>query len=140
MSTTPKRSYKSVSSRKAGAIPFEFELMEDDGSGSGILVQVLGGHSEKVTQETNRLVADRRSKEAIRAAAATSPADEVRPPEEDIEFGRLIAAARLVGWSFEEPCTPEAATEFCVENPHYAAQIITRSNKTTNFTKASPKA
>ncbi|MFZ5669128.1 MAG: hypothetical protein ACOY4K_06515 [Pseudomonadota bacterium] len=137
--TTPKRSYKSVSSKKAGETPYEFELMEDDGSGSGILVKVLGGHSETVTQATNKLVMERRQKETVRAAAATSPADEVRPPEEDIEFGRLIAAIRLVGWNFDEECTREAAIEFCTENPHYAAQIITRSNKTTNFTRASSK-
>lgn len=138
-----KRTLASTNTRKACETPFKFELLEDDGTGSGIIAHVIGGQAKTVVEKTAELVNERRRQEAIRAseASANRPGDAITPFEDDVAFGQRLSAVRLIGWDgLEEDCTPANALELCQNNPGYAAQITTQSNKITNFTKASPKA
>lgn len=141
--SSAKRSLASLNSRKASETPYKFELLEADGSASGVIVHVIGGQSRTVADETNRLVNERRRQEAIRAADAPAnrPGDAITPVEDDIAFGQRLAAVRLVGWEgIEEAFSPAGALELCQINPDYAAQITTQSNRLANFISASPKA
>lgn len=141
MTKTPTPiSFKSVNARDASEVPFQFEVLDPDGSGSGIVLGVLGGHSKAVTAEVNHLLNERRS---IEATAALNARTGGRKPaayttvESDIEFGQRLAAVRLVSWSFAEDCTPQNALEFLQTNPDIADQVAEKSSNMGNFMKTS---
>lgn len=122
----------------ASDVPVEIEYMLPDGSGSGVFLQVLGGQSARVQAEVNRMVNERRKKQAAAAALAKGPdkADFV-PIEDDIAFGHRLTAVRLAGWKgIEEPFTPENAFILISTNAAVAEQVTAASNDLSNFMKA----
>lgn len=121
----------------AGDTPFEIEYLRADGSGSGVFLLVLGSQSEKVQSEVNRLVNDRRKKQAL-AASVTSrnntQAEAFTPIEDDIAFGHRLTAVRLVGWrGIKQEWSADNAYRLVSRNSEIAEQITTASNNLGNF-------
>lgn len=123
----------------AGDTPFEIEYIRADGSGSGVFLQVLGGQSEKVQAEVNRLVNERRKKQAQAAALAKGPdRADFTPIEDDIAFGHRLTAVRLVGWrGIKQEWSAENAFRLISRNSEIAEQVTTASNNLANFMPAS---
>jgi hypothetical protein len=112
----------------------EFEPIDEFGKGLGIKLSVLGSHAPAVQKWINKELNNRRHAEAMQAKRGKSA--DVRPIEEDIEFGIEVVAIRIVGWSgLTEECTPENALLLCQTNPDICAQVREFSEKTTNFTR-----
>ena len=125
----------------AGDTPFEVEYIRADGSGSGVFLLVLGGQSEKVQGEVNRLVNDRRKKQAV-AAAMTGRSNpekaDFTPIEDDIAFGHRLTAIRLVGWrGIKQEWSAENAFRLISRNSEIAEQVTMASNNLANFMRAS---
>lgn len=155
MTKTTGVSLASLNARKAAEVPIEFEYVLE-GKPTGLFFKVLGGQSTQVTQTVNRLVNERRKEEAAKAVQATEAT--FTPVEDDIAFGQRLSAVRLVGWrkpgetqglaadqverfqGIEDDWSAEAALTLCQTNPDIAAQVLTASNKLSNFIKASPTA
>jgi hypothetical protein len=135
-------SLKSLDARAASEVPFKFEYLLADGTGSGVFLHVLGGQSKTVTEEVNRLMNLRRSADAVQAIAARTggrKADSFVTVESDIEFGQRIAAVRLVGWDgITEPYDPDLALELCKSNTDISNQVAEKSSDMGNFMKSSP--
>lgn len=104
---------------------------------------VLGGQSEKVTTEVNRLINDRRRLQAEQAAEmANSRSTKIEaqwtPVEDDVAFGQRLSAVRLAAWEgITEDWSPELALALCQSNAEASAQVLTKSNDLTNFMKVS---
>ena len=130
-------SLNDLDAAKASETPFEFNYVKPDGTETAIKLRVLGGQSEKVTQEVARLVNDRRRKEAVRLAqvrVGNKRAPEFETLESDVEFGQRLAAVRLVGWTgINEPWSEENALRLCKSNRHLAAQVAEQSEALENF-------
>ena len=122
----------------AGDTPFEIEYVRADGSGSGVFLLVLGGQSEKVQAEVNRLVNERRKKKAAAEALAKGPDKaDFTPIEDDIAFGHRLTAIRLVGWrGIKQEWSPENAFRLISRNSEIAEQVTTASNNLSNFMPA----
>lgn len=130
-----------LDARKASDGAFEFEYVLPDGENSGVFLSVLGGQSKIVQDEANRLINERRRKEAVQAAQVkTSRNTETYVSvESDVEFGQRLAAVRVVGWrGIKEPFSTELALTLCRSNQDIASQVLERSNDMANFMKPSP--
>ena len=133
-----------LDARKASDNPFEDEYFGPDGEATGIFFSVLGAESPTVVEETQKMINERRRKEAaaeLRARTGGRKSDVVFVPiEDDIQFGQRLTAVRMVGWrGITEEFTPERALELIQSNQHIANWIAERSGDMTNFTKTSPK-
>lgn len=121
----------------ASETPFDVEYIKPDGTGSGVILKVLGSNSAKVTEATNRLLNDRRKREANLAALT---GQDFTPIESDIEFGHLATAVKLVGWTgIVEPYTEANALLLVKTNPHLAKQVNDAANGVGNFLQLKPK-
>lgn len=126
----------------ASETPFELEYIRADGANTGVFLLVLGSQSEKVQSEVNRLVNDRRKKQA-QAAALRKGADKAdfTPIEDDIAFGHRLTAVRLVGWrGIKQEWSAENAYRLVSRNSEIAEQITTASNDVANFLPTKPAA
>lgn len=126
-----------LDAEKACETSFWFEFINSDGSNSGIEFEVLGGESETVKTATNKLIDERRRKEAVAAANVRpgKPAP-ITHAEDDLAFGKRLAAVRLVGWrGLKEPFSPELALRLVQKNDEISAQVLTNSDKIANFMK-----
>lgn len=138
MTTEKQFSLDDLDATKASDEAFEFPYTNPNGDLTGITFRVLGSQSESVTAVVNKLVNDRRRKEAARdikrKVGVGSKAIEFESLENDIEFGQRLAAVRLVGWTgIKESFTPEGALRLCQTNRHIAAQITEQSDEMANF-------
>ena len=127
----------------AGDEAFEFPYILPNGSDTGITFKVLGAQSEKVTAEVNRLVNERRRKEASAEAQSRTARSEAvfTPVEDDVAFGQRLAAVRLVGWTgLKDEWSPANALRLCQRNADVSNQVTAKSNEVGNFMKLSPKA
>lgn len=134
-------SLASLDARTASETPFRFEYILPNGEGSGVFLHVLGPQSPKVTAEVNRLLNERRRKEAMREAQRrvnNRRGEDFDPVEDDIVFGHRLAAVRLVGWEgITEPYTVELALQLITSNQHIADQVAEQSGALENFMKTS---
>jgi hypothetical protein len=153
-------SLASLDARKASSEAVEFEYVTAEGEQTGIFVSILGSQSDKVTSETNRLVNERRQKEAAQAAARMGGREQptFTPVEDDIAFGQRLAAVRVAGWrkpdevdgltadqkerfqGIIEDFTPENALLLCRSNGDFSGFVTAKSNLSGPFMKRSPKA
>lgn len=130
---------------KASDVPYEFEYFDAAGNETGVFLQVLGDESPRVVAETQKLLNERRRKEAaaeIRSRTGGRRADaEFVSVEDDVAFGQRLAAVRLVGWKgITEPWSPELALQLIRTNRHIAAAVTTNSAALENFTQSAAKA
>lgn len=131
-------SLEDLDATKASAEAFEFNYINPAGDATAIFFKVLGSQCEKVTDVVNKLVNERRRKEAAREikrkVGVGAKAVEFEPLESDIEFGQRLAAVRLVGWrGIKEPWSEAGALKLCQTNRHIAAQITEQSDEMANF-------
>lgn len=111
----------------------EFELTTPAGKGMGVFVTVLGGHAPSVQKWVNRQINQRRAAEAIQAKRGKN---DVRPIEDDIDFGVEAISIRVTAWrGISEEFTPENALKLCTINPLIRDQIKDFSENIENFTK-----
>lgn len=124
--------------------PFEIEYLRADGSGSGVFLLVLGSQSEKVQSEVNRLVNDRRKRQALAASVTArnnTQAEAFTPIEDDIAFGHRLTAVRVVGWrGIKQEWSAENAFRLVSRNSEIAEQVTTASNNLGNFMPTSSAA
>ncbi|MDB5456221.1 MAG: hypothetical protein JWP92_1806 [Caulobacter sp.] len=138
----PTVSLADLDARAKSCSAFEFEYILPNGDGSGVFLSVLGGQSPGVTEEVNRLLNDRRRREAaaeIRARSGGRKTEiEITTVESDIDFGHRLAAVRLVGWrGIQEAFSPDLALALCKSNQDISAQVTEQSNNVANFMKIS---
>lgn len=132
--------FASLNAVQACATPYEFEYIDPKGNETGLFLQVLGGDSDVVKEASNKLSDSHRKREAIRAAEATRPGDEVTPKAVIDALGQQLAAVRLVGWrGMDLDHTPELALQLCQQNSHLAETVMTKSNQLGNFPGGSSK-
>lgn len=113
---------------------FEFEFLDQNGKGTGVFFTVIGAHSPKVQDWVNRQLNIRRRQEAMDAKRGKS---EVRPIEDDIDFGMELMSMRIIAWKgIDDPCTPENALRLCKVNPLVVEQVKEASENLANFTKS----
>jgi hypothetical protein len=106
-----------------------------DGKELGITLHVLGAHATSVKKWINKSLNRRRQFEAMQAKRGKK--SEVRPIEDDIEFGVEVVAIRLTGWGgLSDEFTPENALLLCETNPDICDQIREFSEDMTNLKKA----
>ena len=137
---TPLFDLNDLDAVTAGDTPFEVDYVRADGSSSGVFLLVLGSQSEKVQSEVNRLVNERRKKQAVAAAMqgkANPDKADYTPIEDDIAFGHRLTAVRLVGWrGIKQEWSAENAFRLVSRNSEIAEQITTASNNLGNFMPA----
>lgn len=136
-------SLSDLDARSASDAAVEFEYILPSGEPSGVFLSVLGAQSDKVTSEVNRLVNDRRKKEAAAASTRMGGRDQAvfTPIEDDIAFGQRLSAIRLTGWrGIKEDFSAENALKLCQSNADIADQVMRTSNDSARFMKSSPKA
>lgn len=162
MTKTAGVSLADLNVRTASEHPFEFEYVGPDAKPSGLWFKVLGAQSQTVTEETNRLVNERRRQDALRAAKAVRSgrnADpDPTPVEDDIAFAQRLNAVRLVGWrapgdvdgltaeqaerfqGISDPYSADNALLLIRTNPDIADQVSERSGALVNFMRGSSTA
>lgn len=141
MTKTATISLSDLNARKHADTPFEFPFRNPDGTETGVILLVLGAHSETVQAETNRLVNERRAADAQREALQSSiGAPQFTPVETDVEFGQRLTAVRLVGWKgITEEWSKERALQLVKSNPSLQDQVTKASANVGNFTNGSAK-
>lgn len=137
---TKSISIAALNATTASEVPFEFEFIDSDGSATGIFFSVLGDESVTVKAATEKLLDERRRKDAVAEARArvNNRTNEAvfTPVADDIDFGQRMAAVRLVGWlGIEEEFTPELALELIRSNRDIGAQVVRHSTALENFTR-----
>ncbi len=113
----------------------EMPFLDTTGEETGITFLVLGAHAEEIQRWTNKkLNARRRQEEMLKKRGKSS---DIRPIEEDIDFGTELIARRLVGWTgIKEEWTPDLALQLCTCNPLAVEQIREFSEDLGNFGKS----
>lgn len=113
---------------------YEFEYLDEAGKGTGIHFTVIGAHAKKVQDWVNKQLNQRRRQEAMQAKRGK---DDVRPIEDDIDFGVELVSMRIVGWrGIAEEHSPELALTLCQGNPLVVEQVKEASENLANFTKS----
>lgn len=127
-------SFRDYNARKKSEGGFEVELLDEKGQKTGTFATVIGAFAPAVQKWVNKELNDRRRAEALQAKRGKVL--DVRPIEEDIEFGIGAMACRVIAWRpFIEPCTFENVCEWLESNPHYVDQLKDASEELGNFTK-----
>lgn len=124
----------------ASDVPYALPILNADGAEDGLVLNVLGAQSERVQGEVNRLVNERRKRQAQAAAVTKGEAAEFTLVEDDIAFGHRLTAARVVGWNLRTAFTPEGAFRMVSRSNRIAEQVTRASNDIANFTRPSSKA
>ena len=129
-------SLASLNVEKQCDTPFDLAIIDEaTGKETGIVLQVIGSHSSKITKLVAKAVNAKRTAAALAAkkGGKDAPIDKV---EDDIAFSTELTAAKIVGWSgIEESYTPELAFELVSTNPVIREQVSQASDDMRNFTK-----
>lgn len=125
---------------KLGETPHEFEYVLPDGRRTGVYIQVYGSQTDVVQNAINAAQNKRRAEEAANEAllaAGGKPAD-FRPVEDDIEFGKRLAAIRIAGWrGLKDKFTFENALRLCKVNADLSARVVSEAGNIGNFMRVS---
>lgn len=114
---------------------FEFEYLDANGSNTGLFLEIIGAHSEKVQKWRNNKLNQQRQADAMNKKRGRD--DLVRPIESDIDFGTEFISIRIVGWrGISDPWNPENAILLCTINPELMQQVAQHSENLANFTKS----
>ena len=116
------------------AQPMEFK--DEKGNEIGITVMVLGSQSEIVTKWRNKKLNAQRRYEDQQTKRGKNA--DVKPIEEDLEFGTEFTSIRIVGWTgIEEEYSPKIALRWCSVNTEIVKQVMEFSEDLGNFKKNS---
>lgn len=115
--------------------PFEFEYLDANGNGSGLFLEIIGAHSEKVQKWRNNRLNQQRQADAMNKKRGRD--DVVRTIEADIDFGVEFISIRITGWrGISDPWSTENALLLCQINPELTQQVAQHSENLANFTKS----
>jgi len=122
---------------KASEVPFEFNLLDESGSDTGVILKIIGSSAEKVKSEVKKTLNQVRQKAAMRQASrqAGKTVVEYTTIEEDIEIEVRLSAVRVVGWNLSEECNADNIDKLCRMSAFYRDQIVGNSNNLSNFMK-----
>jgi hypothetical protein len=114
---------------------FDLALKNADGSDSGVVLVVLGKHSDKVTTWTKKKFNEYQRE----AEMAKKRGRDVEPKSlEDLEeFNITGALVRVTGWkNVAQDFSEDLLKTALKRNPHWMEQIIEASDDAANFTKS----
>lgn len=114
---------------------FDLALKNADGSDSGVVLIILGKHSDKVSAWTKK----RFNEYQREAEMAKRRGKEVEPKSlEDLEeFNISGAVVRVTGWkNVSQEFSEDLLKSALKRNPHWIEQIIEASDDAANFTKS----
>jgi hypothetical protein len=115
---------------------FKLNLKGTDGAEIGLILNVLGRHSNAVQTWVKKTYQRIQREEAMakRKGKEAEPLDLDELKEQNIE----AACIRVTGWEgAKQPFSKELLKTLLTRNPHFIDQIIEESNNDANFTKAS---
>jgi len=134
MSSKKTMSLAELNLQQSCETSMEMEILTKGGKSTGVFLSVLGGESQIVKNWVNKELNARRRAEFIQTKRGKIV--EVRPVEDDIDFGVELVAIRIVGWrGITEPYSPENALLLCSTNAEILNQVREFSEDTENFTK-----
>ena len=114
---------------------FDLTLKNADGSDSGVVLVVLGKHSDKVTAWTKKKFNEYQRD----AEMAKRRGKEVEPKSLDDleEFNLSNAIVRVSGWkNVEQEFSEDLLKGALKRNPHWLEQVIEASDDAANFIKS----
>ena len=120
---------------KDSELGFDLSVKNADGTESGVVLVVLGKHSDKVTTFTRKKFNEfqRDAEQAKRGGKEVEP----KSLEDLEEFNLANTVVRVNGWkNVEQEYTPELLKSVLQRNPHWIEQIIEASDDAANFTKS----
>ena len=125
--------FDSVKDSEAG---YDLELKQSDGvTGTGVVVVVIGKHSDAVMASTQKRL-NKMLRDEQMARRKNKPVD--MDAEKLREDAREDAAVRVIGWkNVKQEFTKEMLKAALVRNPHWIDQIIEASEDLGNFSKSS---
>lgn len=128
--------FDAVADAEAG---YDYEVKHPDGTGTGVILQIIGSHADEITRWNTRL-ANAMLREQAMATKRGKPA-EPKPIEELREQNIEGAAMRVVGWrGVKQAFDRELMKQALRRNPHWIEQIVRESEDLGNFIgKRSPK-
>lgn len=129
------KSLAELNTNKKSEEGFRFEYLDADGKDTGIFVTVIGEHATPVQKWRNRKINNDRSHAAMLEKRGKKP--EVTQVEDDIEFGIEFVSIRIVAWEgLQEPCTPENALHWCLNDSLIVEQARAASENLANFMRS----
>lgn len=114
---------------------FDLDVKNADGSNSGVVLVVLGKHSDKVSAWTKKRFNEIQRENEM----AKRRGKEVEPKSLDDleEFNLDGALVRVTGWkNVSQDFTEDLLKTVLKRNPHWIEQIIEASDDAANFTKS----
>lgn len=114
---------------------YDVALKNADGSDSGVVLVVLGKHSDKVTAWTKKKFNEyqREAEQAKRRGKEVEP----KSLEDLEEFNLSNAIVRVSGWkNVEQEFSEDLLKGAFKRNPHWLEQVIEASDDAANFTKS----
>jgi hypothetical protein len=125
-------SFDSVKQAESG---YELMLKNTDGTDSGVILEVIGAHSNEVMAFTksklNKYIRDE--------AMAKKRGKEVEMDADKIlDQAREDAMVRVRGWkNVKQEFSKDLLKDVLMRNPHWLSQITEASDDAANFTKSS---
>jgi hypothetical protein len=114
--------------------PFEFELLDKFGKGTGGFISVYGDDAPLVKSFVYKYSNNLRIQEA--ANERLGKKSKVRTIEEDISASNELVAIRVASWrGFKQECTFDNAVRLVSLNSLAREQILAASGDLANFTK-----
>lgn len=111
-------------------------LLNDDGTETGITVDVIGKHADAVVKFNSRIL--HQSAKEAQIAQKKGKAPDPKTLEEIHELNIDGASVRVVGWhGVKQEFAKDLLKGALKRNPHWIGQIIEFSDDIGNFTKAS---
>lgn len=128
-------SLASLNIEKQCDTPYSLAIIDEaTGKETGIVLQVIGSHSPKISKLVAKAVNAKRTASALAAKKGGKDAP-VEKVEDDIEFSYELTANKIVGWSgIEEEYTPELAYTLVSTNPVIREQVSQASDDMRNYT------
>jgi hypothetical protein len=125
-------SFDSVKQAESG---FDLHLKNPDGTDTGIILEIIGAHSNEVMahtkQKLNKLIREE-------TMAKRRGKDIETDAEKILESAREDALVRVRGWkNVTQEFSKELLKSALLRNPHWLNQITEASDDAANFTKSS---
>lgn len=114
---------------------FDLSVKNADGTESGVVLVVLGKHSDKVTTFTRKKFNEFQNEAEMAKRRGKEPTPKTLDELEEFNLANTIV--RVTGWkNVEQEFTPELLATVLKRNPHWIEQIIEASDDAANFTKS----
>lgn len=114
---------------------FDMELKATDGTGTGVILTVIGRYSDAVQKWSKKVFSDYQQELNLAKRKGKEP------PEKSIDELRAQniegALVRVIGWkNVKQEFSKDLLKQVLANNPHWVDAIIEESDNAANFTKA----